>query len=73
MVGTCEVSTAGNVSWSLVMHTTPSKASDLVSAAPLAAAIALIWVLFTTDTLIQWTPWPIRQVTWWDMVRVFGG
>jgi hypothetical protein len=55
------------------MYTAPSQASDLVSGAVLAAAIALIWVVFTTDTLVQWTPWPIRDVTWWDMVRVFGG
>jgi hypothetical protein len=55
------------------MFNTPSKASDLATGAALSAAIALIWIVFTTDNLLQWAPWPMREVTWFDMLRALGG
>jgi hypothetical protein len=55
------------------MLNAPSKASDLATGAALSAAIALIWVVFTTENLVQWAPWPFREVTWLDMIRALGG
>ncbi len=55
------------------MKTAPSKASDLLAGAALTAAISLIWVLFTTDILCLWAPWPMRDVSWWQMVHALGG
>jgi hypothetical protein len=73
MVGAYQVLTATIVTWRPDMFTTSSKASDLFTGAALAAAIALIWVVFTTDVVVSSVPWTIRDITWLDMLRALGG
>ena len=55
------------------MFNLSAKVGDFVSGLALAAAIALIWVVFTTDIVASSVPWPIREISWLDMVRALGG
>ncbi len=55
------------------MFNLSAKVSDLATGLALAAAIALIWLVFTTDIVVASVPWPVREISWLDMVRALGG
>ena len=55
------------------MFNLSTKVGDFATGLALAAAMALIWLVFTTDIVVSSVPWSVSEISWLDMVRALGG